>query len=174
MPNFGEKNKVKMEKDKKGEKQVLLIFVIITAIIAIAVLLINLIGQKKFKNMEFPDGNKEEIAQFKGIIPEINSKQEYEAATKEDISLIVFYLDTCRPCKIEIQNLIQLKKEKENLKIYLVNKERHQEIAQEHGVFRVPALKLYKKGELKGEHVGIASREYIMEKMEAKDELSKE
>ena len=90
----------------------------------------------------------------------IESVKEFDEAIKKDKVLVDFYADWCGPCKMISPILEEIEKE-ENIEVVKVNVDDLQDLAKQFGVMTIPNLKLFEKGMLKNENVGLMSKEEV-------------
>ena len=90
----------------------------------------------------------------------IESVEEFEKVIKEDKVLVDFYADWCGPCKMISPILEQVEKEEE-VTIVKVNVDELQDLATKYGVMTIPNLKLFEKGKIKNENVGLMSKDEV-------------
>ncbi len=86
----------------------------------------------------------------------------------KDIPVIVdFWAPWCGPCQMQGPILDELSGEVEGkAKIYKVNVDDNTELASQYGVMSIPALKVFKNGEVVEELVGVHQKEQLMEVIE--------
>ena len=90
----------------------------------------------------------------------IVSVKEFDEAIKGDKVLVDFYADWCGPCKMISPILEQVEKE-EDVTVVKVNVDELQDLAMQFGVMTIPNLKLFEKGKIKNENVGLMSKEEV-------------
>ena len=90
----------------------------------------------------------------------IESVKEFDEAIKGDKVLVDFYADWCGPCKMISPVLEQVEKE-EDVTVVKVNVDELQDLAMQFGVMTIPNLKLFEKGKIKNENVGLMSKEEV-------------
>lgn len=90
----------------------------------------------------------------------IVSVKEFDEAIKGDKVLVDFYADWCGPCKMISPILEQVEKEEE-VTVVKVNVDELQDLAMQFGVMTIPNLKLFEKGKIKNENVGLMSKEEV-------------
>jgi thioredoxin 1 len=89
-----------------------------------------------------------------------DSNYEEEVLKSDKTVLIDFYADWCGPCKMISPILEEVEKE-ENIEVVKVNVDDLQNLAKQFGVMTIPNLKLFEKGMLKNENVGLMSKEEV-------------
>lgn len=84
-----------------------------------------------------------------------------EKVLKSELPVLVdFYSDTCIPCKQLSPVLGDIEEEREgSLLVYKVNVNYDMDLAGEYDVMGVPALRLFKDGEVKGQQTGVMKKE---------------
>lgn len=90
----------------------------------------------------------------------IENVKEFEEVIKGDKVLVDFYADWCGPCKMISPILEQVEKE-EDVTIVKVNVDELQDLAMQYGVMTIPNLKLFEKGKIKNENVGLMSKDEV-------------
>ena len=90
----------------------------------------------------------------------IKSIKEFNELIKEDKVLVDFYADWCGPCKMISPILEQIEKEEE-IKIVKVNVDEFQDLAKQYGIMTIPNLKLFEKGKIINENIGLMSKEEV-------------
>ena len=83
-----------------------------------------------------------------------------EVLNSDKTVLIDFYADWCGPCKMISPILEQVEKEEE-VTIVKVNVDELQDLAMKYGVMTIPNLKLFEKGKIKKENVGLMSKDEV-------------
>ena len=86
----------------------------------------------------------------------------------KDIPVIVdFWAPWCGPCQMQGPILDELANEiGEKAKIYKVNVDENNELAGQYGIMSIPALKVFKNGEVVEEMVGVHQKDQLMEVIE--------
>jgi thioredoxin 1 len=78
--------------------------------------------------------------------------------------LVDFWAPWCGPCQMQGPIVDALAGEvAEKAKIYKINVDENQEIASRYGVMSIPALKVFKNGELVDEMTGVHQKEQLLE-----------
>ena len=104
-------------------------------------------------------------------MPVIETNQdsfEQDVLEVKDIPVIVdFWAPWCGPCRMQAPILDELDEEIEGkVKIVKVNVDDNAELAMQYGIMSIPALKVFKDGELVEELMGVHQKEQLMEVIE--------
>jgi len=93
---------------------------------------------------------------------------EQDVLEVKDIPVIVdFWAPWCGPCRSQAPILDELDEEIEGkVKIVKVNVDNNAELAMQYGIMSIPALKVFKDGELVEELMGVHQKEQLMEVIE--------
>ena len=84
---------------------------------------------------------------------------EFEAAVSEGLVLVDFYADWCGPCKMLGPVLEELENEDKDFTLVKVNVDEEGELAQKYGVMSIPAVFLFKDGQVVKNSVGFRAKE---------------
>jgi thioredoxin 1 len=92
---------------------------------------------------------------------------ETEVLKSDDVVLVDFWAPWCGPCQMLGPVLEELSGElAAGAKIVKVNVDEDSEIASQYGVMSIPALKIFKGGEVVDEAVGVKPKEDLLELIE--------
>lgn len=72
--------------------------------------------------------------------------------------LVDFYADWCPPCRLQAPILDELAREEPHLLIVKVDVDQAPNLAAQYGVSSIPNIKVFRDGEIVGEHVGVADK----------------
>lgn len=98
-------------------------------------------------------------------ILKVNEENFEEQVLKTDApTLVDFYADWCSHCQ-NISPMLDELSEKEELRIAKVNVDESPHLAQKYNVMSIPALLLFKNGEVADKKVGQVSRQEILKMM---------
>ncbi len=91
-----------------------------------------------------------------------------EVLKSSDVVLVDFWAPWCGPCQMLLPVVEKLSGEvADGAKIVKINVDEESEIAQKYGVMSIPAIKVFKDGEIVGEAVGVQSEEKLKEMIDA-------
>ena len=94
------------------------------------------------------------------------TNENFEATTKEGVSLVDFWAPWCGPCRMISPIIEELAEEFEGkANICKVNTDEQQELSQKFGVRSIPTIVFMKDGETVDTMVGAASKEAFIEKI---------
>lgn len=95
---------------------------------------------------------------------EIVGKDEFDNSIKEGVVFVDFFATWCAPCRMMSVVLEDLEKEiDEKVKIYKVDVDKNEDIAKSFGILSIPTMILFKDGQLMEKHIGLWSKEEIMD-----------
>lgn len=77
--------------------------------------------------------------------------------------LVDFFANWCGPCKMLSPVLEEIANENEDIKICKVDVDHNEELSRKYGVMSIPALLVFKDGELITKTVGYRSKEEVLE-----------
>lgn len=90
----------------------------------------------------------------------LGSEAKFEDLVKEGVTLVDFYADWCGPCKMLAPVLEDLSKETD-ANIIKVNVDTNPGVAQAYGVMSIPAIFLFKNGEVVANQVGFQTKDML-------------
>ena len=93
----------------------------------------------------------------------ITSKEEFYELIKKDKVLVDFYAEWCGPCQMLSPVLEKLSKEYTDIEFVKVNTDEFLELAEEYKILSIPALKVFEKGKVVKESVGLISKQELLE-----------
>lgn len=98
---------------------------------------------------------------------EFNSQNFEVEVLKSDIPVLVdFWAPWCGPCQMMGPIIEELTKEiGEKAKIGKLNVEENKEIASQYRIMSIPALKIFKNGEVVKEFIGVQNKETLAEEL---------
>ena len=88
----------------------------------------------------------------------LNQKDNFDELISGELILVDFYADWCGPCKMLIPILEELGKE---YKILKVNVDEFEDLARRYGIMSIPALYLFKNGEVIDKKIGYQETEEL-------------
>jgi len=88
----------------------------------------------------------------------MNENDNFDELIKDGLVLVDFYADWCGPCKMLAPNMEELSKEYNVVK---VNVDEFEDVARKYGIMSIPALYLFKDGEVIDKKVGYQDLEEL-------------
>ncbi len=76
--------------------------------------------------------------------------------------LLDFYADWCGPCRMVGPIIDEIAEERSDIKVGKINVDRESALAEQFGVFSIPALVVIKNGEIVNQAVGAQPKERIL------------
>ncbi len=97
------------------------------------------------------------------------TKENFEAEVlKSDKTVLVdFWAPWCGPCQMMGPVIEELSVEMTTAKIGKLNVDEHPEIAQTYGIMSIPAIKLFKGGQIVKEFVGVQAKDKLKNEIES-------
>jgi thioredoxin 1 len=104
-------------------------------------------------------GQNVSLTQIKSQVQHADETTFGSLVLKSDVPVLVdFYADWCGPCKRLVPVLEELAAEVPGVRIVKINVEDSPDLAAEYGISSIPSLKVFKKGQVVEETVGLASK----------------
>ncbi|MDY0170467.1 MAG: thioredoxin [Thermoguttaceae bacterium] len=75
--------------------------------------------------------------------------------------LVDFYADWCPPCRIQAPILDDFARETPDVLVVKVDVDQAPQLASQYEIRSIPSLKVFRGGQVVGEHVGVASKEQL-------------
>jgi thioredoxin 1 len=95
----------------------------------------------------------------KGEVHHADETNFAELVLNSDVPVLVdFYADWCGPCRMVAPVLEELARETTDAKIVKLNVDHSPQLAARYGINSIPALKVFEKGRVVDEQVGLASK----------------
>ena len=93
----------------------------------------------------------------------LKEEKEFEVLTKDGLVLVDFYADWCGPCQMLSPVLEKMSQEYKDIEFVKVNTDDFLDLAKEYKIMSIPALKVFEKGHVTKESVGLLSKAELME-----------
>ena len=107
------------------------------------------------------------MAESNNII-EITSKNQFDEAIKsENLTIVDFWAVWCGPCRVLKPLLHKIAGEHPEIQLLTVDVDANQELAAEYDINSIPAVFIFKNGEIVDSFVGVMPENEILEKIEA-------
>ena len=101
-------------------------------------------------------------------IIEINSKAQFDEAVKsEKLTIVDFWAVWCGPCRVLKPLLHKIAGEHPEIQLLTVDVDANQELAGEYDINSIPAVFMFKNGQMVDNFVGVMPENEILEKIEA-------
>ena len=108
-------------------------------------------------------------------IIEITSKaQFYEEIKSEVLTIVDFWAVWCGPCRVLKPLLHKIADEHKEIRLLTVDVDVNQELAAEYDINSIPAVFMFKNGEIVDSFVGVMPEDEILKKIEANKSENKE
>ena len=88
----------------------------------------------------------------------LEQKDNFDELIKGDLTLVDFFANWCGPCKMLAPNLEELADE---FNIVKVNVDEFEDLARRYGIMSIPALYLFKNGEVIDKKIGYQETEEL-------------
>ena len=107
------------------------------------------------------------MAESENII-EITSKDQFDEAVKsETLTIVDFWAVWCGPCRVLKPLLHKIAGEHPEIQLLTVDVDVNQELAAQYDINSIPAVFMFKNGEIVDNFVGVMPENEILEKIEA-------
>ena len=107
------------------------------------------------------------MAEAENII-EITSKDKFDEAVKfEKLTIVDFWAVWCGPCRVLKPLLHKIAGEHPEIQLLTVDVDANQELAAQYDINSIPAVFMFKNGEIVDNFVGVMPENEILEKIEA-------
>ena len=90
-------------------------------------------------------------------------EESFDELTKEGNVIVDFYADWCGPCQslaVELESMVE---GNNDIKVIKVDVDVHEDLARDNKIMSIPAIFLYKNGEVAKKHVGYISKEDLLD-----------
>ena len=91
-----------------------------------------------------------------------NADFEQEVLQSDQTVLVDFWASWCGPCKMLSPVVEQVSEERTDVKVCKVNVDEEPELAEKYGIMSIPALKVFKGGQVVNESVGAVPKAKIL------------
>ncbi len=103
-----------------------------------------------------------------GNIIEITSKNQFDGAIEsETLTIVDFWAVRCGPCRVLKPLLHKIAGEHPEIQLLTVDVDANQELAAQYDINSIPAVFMFKNGEIVDSFVGVMPENEILEKIEA-------
>ena len=103
-----------------------------------------------------------------GNIIEITSKAQFDEAVKsEKLTIVDFWAVWCGPCRVLKPLLHKIAGEHPEIQLLTVDVDANQELAAQYDINSIPAVFMFKNGQIVDSFVGVMPENEILEKIEA-------
>jgi len=101
-------------------------------------------------------------------IIEITSKEQFDEAVKsENLTIVDFWAVWCGPCRVLKPLLHKIAGEHPEIQLLTVDVDANQELAAQYDINSIPAVFMFKNGQIVDSFVGVMPENEILEKIEA-------
>jgi len=87
----------------------------------------------------------------------------FDESVKEGISVVDFWAPWCAPCNMLTPIIKDIAENATDFKVFKVNIDSEQELANKFGIMSIPCIKIIKNGEVVEEIIGLTTKENIIE-----------
>ncbi len=89
--------------------------------------------------------------------------QNFEKEVSNGVTLVDFWAPWCGPCQIMLPNLAEFAEKSEGVKVAKVNVDQNMDLAQRFRIMGIPALIVFKDGQIMAQTSGVHSASQLME-----------
>ncbi len=108
-------------------------------------------------------------------IIEITSKDQFDNEIKSEVLTIVdFWAVWCGPCRVLKPLLHKIADEHKEIRLLTVDVDANQELAAEYDINSIPAVFMFRNGEIVDSFIGVLPEDEILKKIEANKSENKE
>jgi thioredoxin 1 len=93
----------------------------------------------------------------------LEKEEDFEKLISNDLVLVDFYANWCGPCQMLSPVLEKMSQEYKDIEFVKVNTDDFLDLAKEYKIMSIPALKVFEKGHVTKESVGLLSKAELME-----------
>ena len=89
--------------------------------------------------------------------------QNFEKEVGTGVTLVDFWAPWCGPCQMMLPNLAEFAEKSEGVKVAKVNVDQNMDLAQKFRIMGIPALIVFKDGQIMAQTSGVHSASQLME-----------
>ena len=87
----------------------------------------------------------------------------FDESVKDGVSIVDFWAPWCAPCNMLTPIMKDIAENATNFKVFKVNVDNEQELANKFNIMSIPCIKIMKNGEAVEEIIGLTTKENIIE-----------
>ena len=97
---------------------------------------------------------------------ELSKENFYDEINKDKLVVVDFWAEWCMPCHMLAPVLEKLEKEFEDVEFAKINTDENPEIAMQYGIFSIPTVLMFYKGEIVNSFVGAMPESVVRREIE--------